>query len=225
MALLMKCLQTSVEFIEQPLKTHQKATDEGVEGKSQLIDVESRSFGTAFYWTNYFWKDLLTRWPKVKAAETERQIRSTISNALSDALECRNLPEWPVSNLLVLNLAGQLLGNAGLQSKDAKMREVALDFLGQVALRLKADAIYVANNNYWDELPNQDDMDFSSSENWLDRAAMFAYQDAARVGTQVDATTSGTEMVLRGKANDSLFAMESILVRYLAENNRKSNRR
>lgn len=222
MALLMKCLQTSVEFIEQPLKTHQKTTDEAVEGKEQLIDVESRSFGTAFYWTNYFWKDLLTRWPKVKAAETERQIRSTINNALLDALECRNLPEWPVSNLLVLNLAGQLLGTAGLQSKDAKMREVALDFLGQVALRLKADALYVANDNLWDELPNQDDMDFSSSENWLDRATMFAYQDAARVGTQVDATTTGTEMVVRGKASDSVFAMESMLARFLAENNRKS---
>lgn len=36
-----------------------------------MIDVYARAFGSAFYWTNYFWKDLLMRWLKVKVVEYE----------------------------------------------------------------------------------------------------------------------------------------------------------
>ena len=215
LALLMQCLQATVEFSDDEA-TMPKADKEG----EMTTDVHARAFGSAFYWTNYFWKDLLTRWPKVKAAEHERQIRAVIHNALVDALTCRNLPEWPVANLLVLNLAGNLLGSAGLQCKDSKIREIALDFLGQIASKLRADSKAVEEDAFWRELPRAEDLEFTSNAETLhEKAVMFAHQDAARVRTRVDAQTESA-LVQADEASADIFAMESIIARYLAENNR-----
>ena len=214
-ALLMKCLQATVEFsdAEEPA-SDSKTTESGP------TDVHAKAFGSAFYWTNYFWKDLLSRWPKVKAAENERQIRAVINNALVDALACRNLPEWPVANLLVLNLAGNLLGTSGLQCKDSKIREVALDFLGQTTASLREDAKIVEEDAFWRQLPRADDLDFTSNPDALhERAVLFAHQDAARVQTRVDAQDANA-IVANEEAREEIFALESILARYVAENNR-----
>ena len=214
-ALLMKCLQATVEFsdAEEPASDN-KTTESGP------TDVHAKAFGSAFYWTNYFWKDLLSRWPKVKAAENERQIRAVINNALVDALACRNLPEWPVANLLVLNLAGNLLGTSGLQCKDSKIREVALDFLGQTTASLREDAKIVEEDAFWRQLPRADDLDFTSNPDALhERAVLFAHQDAARVQTRVDAQDANA-IVANEEAREEIFALESILARYVAENNR-----
>ena len=216
-ALLMKCLQATVEFsdAEEPA-SDDKTTESGP------TDVHAKAFGSAFHWTNYFWKDLLSRWPKVKAAENERQIRAVINNALVDALACRNLPEWPVANLLVLNLAGNLLGTLGLQCKDSKIREVALDFLGQTTSSLREDAKILEEDAFWRQLPRADDLDFTSNPDALhERAVLFAHQDAARVQTRVDAQDRNKNAIVANEeTSEEFFALESILARYVAENNR-----
>jgi len=230
-ALFMKCLQATVEFTDEHEIAHQQQQQqqqqqqirkEGEGDDSSSTDVHTRAFGSAFYWTNYFWKELLARWQKLKTAENERQIRAVISNALADALACRNLPEWPVSNLLVLNLAGNLLGESGLQCKDSKIREVALEFLGQVASKLSADAKAVERDSLWRELPRAEDLDFTANAQTLqERAILFAHQDMSRVQSTVSARTK-MAVVQRNESDDETFALESILIRYLAENNRST---
>ena len=220
LALFMKCLQGTVEFTDEHDIAQEQHRKESEGDDASSTDVHTRAFGSAFYWTNYFWKDLLARWSKLKAVENERQIRAVINNSLLDALACRNLPEWPVSNLLVLNLAGNLLGVSGLQCKDSKIREVALEFLGQVVSKLSADAKAVENDPFWRELPRVEDLDFTSNAQTLqERAALFAHQDVSRVQSTVSARTR-TAMVQKDESNDETFALESILIRYLAENNR-----
>ena len=237
-ALLMKCLQSSVDFVD--------ASDSAAvanDAEAAATDVEARSFGAAFMWTNYFWKDLLTRLPKVKATDSELNLRIVINNALVDTLACRNLPEWPVANKLILNLAAQLLGELGLQSKDAKIREIALDFLGQIAAQLHADVKACEEDEAWRDLPRANDVDFNMTEDdaapggdaddndrdgvataansVIQRALLFAQEDSSKIQAKVDAATaSTTAMVKFDEAAEEVFVMESILVRYLAENNR-----
>lgn len=234
-ALLMKCLQSSVDFVDASVSSARADVNDA---EAAATDVEARSFGAAFMWTNYFWKDLLTRWPKVKAADSELNLRMVINNALVDALACRNLPEWPVANKLILNLAAQLLGEVGLQSKDAKIREIALDFLGQIAARLHADAKACEEDEAWRDLPRASDFDFTEAEEHagdgknattsdagvhgvIKRALLFAQEDSSKIKTKVDAATASTTALMTfDEAAEEVFVMESILVRYLAENNR-----
>jgi cohesin loading factor subunit SCC2 len=42
-----------------------------------------------------------------------------------------------------------LFGNAGLKSKDAVVRGMAIDLLGQIAARLKHDAVVCSNDKLW----------------------------------------------------------------------------
>ena len=234
-ALLMKCLQSSVDFVDASVSS---ARADVSDAEAAATDVEARSFGAAFMWTNYFWKDLLTRWPKVKAADSELNLRMVINNTLVDALACRNLPEWPVANKLILNLAAQLLGELGLQNKDAKIREIALDFLGQIAARLHADAKACEEDEAWRDLPRASDFDFTEAEEHagggdnvttsdagvngvIKRALLFAQEDSSKIKTKVDAATASTTALMTfDEAAEEVFVMESILVRYLAENNR-----
>ena len=234
-ALLMKCLQSSVDFVDASVSS---ARADVSDAEAAATDVEARSFGAAFMWTNYFWKDLLTRWPKVKAADSELNLRMVINNTLVDALACRNLPEWPVANKLILNLAAQLLGELGLQNKDAKIREIALDFLGQIAARLHADAKACEEDEAWRDLPRASDFDFTEAEEHagggdnvttsdagvngvIKRALLFAQEDSSKIKTKVDAATASTMALMTfDEAAEEVFVMESILVRYLAENNR-----
>jgi len=221
-ALLMKCLQSSVEFVDSSSDLTCATVTTDAEATANTI--EARSFGSAFKWTNYFWKNLLTRWPKLKAVESELNLRQVIDNALADALACRNLPEWPVANKLVLNLAAQLIGECGLQSKDAKIREIALDFLGKIASRLHADVRTRENGESWRNLPLMGDLEYTDScgSSSLERALLFAQQDCSRIQAKVDATTDSTALLNFDGASEEVFIMESILIRYLAENNRGS---
>jgi len=221
-ALLMKCLQSSVEFVDSSSDLTSAAVIS--DAVATATTIEARSFGSAFKWTNYFWKDLLTRWPKMKAADSDLNLRGVIDNALADMLACRNLPEWPVANKLILNLAAHLLGDLGLQSKDAKIREIAIDFLGKLASQLRADVKAREEDELWHNIPRMGELDYmdSSGSSLLERALLFAQQDNSRIQANIDATTKSTTLIKFDDASEEIFVMESVLMRYLAENNRSN---
>ena len=214
-ALLMKCLQATVEFsdAEEPASDN-KTTESGP------TDVHAKAFGSAFYWTNYFWKDLLSRWPKVKAAENERQIRAVINNALVDALACRNLPEWPVANLLVLNLAGNLLERRVYSvkiPKSERWRSIFSDKRRRVCAKtqkLWKKTLFGDNSPErmtWISLPIR--------TRFLSTRRVVRTSGTPRVQTRVDAQDANA-IVANEEAREEIFALESILARYVAENNR-----
>ena len=63
-----------------------------------------------------------------------------MQNLLTDLLTTLSLPEWPIASLMLLSLSAQLLSSYGINSSEIKVRELALDFIGQVA-RIKEDTL------------------------------------------------------------------------------------
>ena len=94
-------------------------------------------YGPAFQWSHYFWKELLKGWHSARAQEID--IKALMQNLVSDLLTALNMPEWPVASLMLLSLCAQLLSSHGINSPEIRVRELAMDFLGQVAARIKED--------------------------------------------------------------------------------------
>jgi len=131
-AVLLSCLQSCVGY------------NEDFQNSFTLLNSNySEGIAHVFYWSNVFWSSLL-----VKIFDfQEKDVREFIKNILEDLLSCLNLPEWPVSSLVILNLCACLLGKFGLQHLDPKFRERAIDIISQVSAKLKTDIISCKKNN------------------------------------------------------------------------------
>ena len=122
-AVLLSCLQSCAEY-------HEYTCD--ISGED-----EEKKIAHAFHWSNIFWSGLLVKVSRLQ----ERDSRKLIPKLVEDLLLCLNLPEWPVSSLTLLNLCALLLGKFGLQHKDPKFRERALDIVSQVCARLRSESL------------------------------------------------------------------------------------
>ena len=122
-AALLSCLQSCVGYHDDTSDISNKILDEGV--------------AHAFHWSNIFWSRMLVKVSQLH----ERDSRKFIPKLVEDLLVCLNLPEWPVSSLTLLNFCALLLGKFGLQHKDPKFRERALDVISQVCAKLRSDSL------------------------------------------------------------------------------------
>ena len=93
--MLMKCIQCSV-----PSTPYEIARN-----------AES-SYAAAFQWSNYFWKQLLDGWHSARAQEID--IKALLQNAVLDILTALDMPEWPVSSVILQSLCAQLLSSLGM---------------------------------------------------------------------------------------------------------------
>ena len=101
-------------------------------------------------------------WPSSKTSEVE--VKSLIQNFVSDLLLCLNIPEWPCASVIILSLCAQLLVSSGIQSNEAKMREFAIDVIGQITTKLKSDEIKSKKDNTWELGPLSTTEGMSGSE-------------------------------------------------------------
>lgn len=122
-AALLSCLQSCVEYYDIACDIANKVEDKGI--------------AHAFHWSNIFWSELLVKVSQLQ----ERDSRKFIPKLVGDLLLCLNLPEWPASSLTLLNMCALLVGKFGLQHKDPKFRERALDILSQVCARLRSESL------------------------------------------------------------------------------------
>eukprot|EP01018_Ginkgo_biloba_P006884 Gb_05661 [translate_table: standard] len=96
----------------------------------------------------HFWGTVLQRWTSPKAQDGS-DIKGIVENLVVDLLTTLNIPEFPAAGLLLQVLCVLLFGNAGLKSKDSVVRGMAIDLLGQIAARLKHDAVVCSNDKLW----------------------------------------------------------------------------
>lgn len=140
-ALLIHVVQCSVSLPELP------------EGGSTTPDTADQSsspakcFEPATEACMHFWGTVLQRWTSPKAHDGA-DIKGVVENLVLDLLTTLNVPEYPAAGLL-LHVCVSLFGNAGLKSKDAVVRGMAIDLLGQIAARLKHDAVVCSNDKLW----------------------------------------------------------------------------
>ena len=139
-ALLMKSIQSSVTF--DGGYSH-SANSDALAVVTRDIDVSG--YADAFRWSHYFWKELLKGWHSAKTQEID--IKGLMQNLLTDLLTTLSLPEWPIASLMLLSLSAQLLSSYGINSSEIKVRELALDFIGQVAARIKEDTLACENDS------------------------------------------------------------------------------
>jgi hypothetical protein len=59
----------------------------------------------------------------------------------ADLLTMQMLPEWPAANILLRRFIKQLYGEAGLKHKDAAVKLACVEFTGQLATALCAEAL------------------------------------------------------------------------------------
>ncbi|KAG6556205.1 hypothetical protein Mapa_002146 [Marchantia paleacea] len=96
----------------------------------------------------YFWKLVLQRWAAPKGQEGA-DIKAIVENIVVDLLSTLNVPEYPAASLLLQVLCILLFGAVGIKAKDAVVRGTAIDLLGQIAARLKQDAVSSSNEKLW----------------------------------------------------------------------------
>ena len=218
-AMLMKCVQMSVTF------------DNGsVGGTSTALvltdgsEKTEKGYGPAFQWSHYFWKELLRGWHSARAQEID--IKSLMQNLVSDLLTTLNMPEWPAASLMLVSLCAQLLSKYGINSSEIRLRELSMDFLGQVAARVKSDTLLCEKEKLWSELfsPGEGDADVENDSLSPEMLTAFemAQQDAAdsRAGVADAANIEVTE-----SGSTDALVLESMLLRYIRQNEVKNKTR
>jgi len=205
-AMLMKCVQASVTF---PDNVPPAAGDTG----GAVQDSETMGYGPAFCWSHYFWKELLKGWQSAKVQEID--IKGLMQNLVTDVLVTLNMPEWPVASLMLLTLCAQLLSSHGINCSEIKLRELALDFIGQVAARIKGDMLACEHETLWLSLSLRDRPDCDSSEmSQVTSSAELAHKDAVEARTKRDASDSEAVQAIDDNGMDMLV-LEAMLLRYL----------
>jgi cohesin loading factor subunit SCC2 len=210
-AMLMKCIQASVTFDD-----HSEAPggEDAVAVASQ--PSETTGYGPAFRWSHYFWKELLKGWQSAKVQEVD--LKSLMQNLVTDLLTTLNMPEWPVASPMLLSLCAQLLSSHGIKSSESKLREVSLDFIGQVAARIKGDMVECENDaTPWPSLSRTGAAPVEGDESVAPEviaAAESALSDVAASRTKDGASTSSAVQLVDGDDVDMLV-LEAILLRYL----------
>ena len=131
-AVLLRCIESCVA-----LHPNLKSVAE-IKDMATLSNHET-GCGPAFHWSHYFWKEFLLTWHSAKVQDFD--FKGRLSNVVSDLLTVLNMPEWPGASLVLLSLSSQLLSSRGISSTEIKVREVALDILGQIATKVKKDSV------------------------------------------------------------------------------------
>ena len=90
-------------------------------------------------------KQLLDGWHSARAQEID--IKALLQNAVLDILTALDMPEWPVSSVILQSLCAQLLSSLGMNSSETKLRELALEILGQITAKLTEDAVACDNDD------------------------------------------------------------------------------
>jgi len=188
-------------------------------------DPTSGECGFSFSWASYFWKEILKGWPSSKTSEVE--VKSLIQNFVSDLLLCLNIPEWPCASVIILSLCAQLLVSSGIQSNEAKMREFAIDVIGQITTKLKSDEIKSKKDNTWELGPLSTTEGMSSSEilSKINKGLNSSCQKALIIGCDdvLDTFKVGNLEGFHGEYFNG-FLLEAILLRYLSENSKPLSR-
>ena len=177
-AMLMRCLHACVSFDARDEDEDEDAEANDPERRRTAMVVAegdaadercrardrrvSRGFDPAFRWASYFWRELLTGWASARAQEID--VKALMQNLVSDLLATLNMPEWPSSGLALLSLCQELLSSRGVKSPEIRVRELSLDFLGQIAARAAADALACERDRLWRDA-------FGAERNGADEAA------------------------------------------------------
>eukprot|EP00898_Chlorokybus_atmophyticus_P000235 jgi/Chlat1/1211/Chrsp115S01676 len=127
-ALLLQCIQAAVSIPTSG------ATDDQAEGWWE----------PALELSKYFWMHVLQKWAGGKSQETDP--KCVTENILTDLLLVMNMPEWPAASVVLQVFCSLLLGPPGLQSSDGAVRLLAIEFVGLVAARLKADSVLAVSD-------------------------------------------------------------------------------
>ena len=202
-AMLMQCVQISVTFEEEPSEIAGKADSAG----------SASGYGPAFQWSHYFWKELLRGWHSARAQEID--IKALMQNLMSDLLTALNMPEWPVASLMLLSLCAQLLSSHGINSPEIRVRELAMDFLGQVAARIKEDTAACEREKTWTDLFAGDDGDDGEDAVAPETLSAFdlAQQDAADARSFADAA----DMQVTASGRGDALVLEAMLLRHIRQ--------
>jgi cohesin loading factor subunit SCC2 len=212
-ALIMQCLQSVAIVV--PYSNSSISQDRTQNGEC----------GFSFSWASYFWKEILKSWPSSKTSEVE--IKSLIQNFVSDLLLCLNIPEWPCASVIILSLCAQLLVSSGIQSNEAKLREFAIDVIGQITTKLKSDELKSRKDSTWElgHLSTPEKMSSSEILPKINKGQNSVCQKALILGCDdvLAALKSGNLEDIYGKFFNN-FLLEAILLRYLSENSKPSSR-
>ncbi|KAI5058048.1 hypothetical protein GOP47_0026218 [Adiantum capillus-veneris] len=119
-----------------------------LDAANDVSNTLSKDNDPAMEASTYFWRNVLQRWTMPKAHEGS-DIRCLVENLVIDLLTTLNAPEFPAANVLLQVLCVLLFGSAGLKSKDASVRALAIELLGHIAARLKQDAIACNKETLW----------------------------------------------------------------------------
>lgn len=107
-----------------------------------------RSIEPAIEVATYIWKQVLERWATPKAQDG-LDTKSLVENVVVDLLESLHVPEFPAASLLLQVFCAYTLSSGGLKSKDTTVKSMAIDLLGLVASRLKADCVASEAEKLW----------------------------------------------------------------------------
>ncbi len=199
-AVLASCIQSSVTF--------SAGLAAGGDEQRSICETETVGYAPAFHWSHTFWKELLNSWQSAKDQEID--IKGLIQNLVTDLLTLLKFPEWPVASLLLLCLCSQLLSSCGICSTEIRIREFALDLLGQISARLKNDSKTCESDNILGYLARNTKQNIS-----MTGGRGFAWAvDAARADvatTLVASNHCGVPVAF----SEERFVLEAILLRYV----------
>ncbi|GBG74809.1 hypothetical protein CBR_g19320 [Chara braunii] len=152
-ALLLQLIQCCVSLpnpgAEQVPKTEDKSDPKQKQQQGEADTSNSaKGYEVASEAATYFWIHFLQRWGNNRGQDTT-VYKVLLDNLVADLLLALNTPEFPGASLLLQVLCIMLCGQLGLQSKDGAIRCMAIDHLGSVAARLKADAAVSSNDTLW----------------------------------------------------------------------------
>ncbi|XP_057824377.2 sister chromatid cohesion protein SCC2 isoform X1 [Cryptomeria japonica] len=141
-ALLIQVVQCSVALPEL------RETASAEPDTAEHSNSPAKCFEPAAEACMHFWGTVLQRWNSPKAQDGS-DIKGVVENLVVDLLTTLNIPEYPAAGLLLQVLCLLLFGSVGLKCKDAVVRGMAIDLLGQIAARLKHDAVACSNEKFW----------------------------------------------------------------------------
>ncbi|KAK9817398.1 hypothetical protein WJX74_010694 [Apatococcus lobatus] len=95
-------------------------------------------YAPVLYWAKAFWASCLERLPHAKQVKADMDIdmRSIMEQLLLDVLVLVGVPEWPAASTVLMSWIQVLIGEKGLASSDATVRQTCLDLLGLIAATL-----------------------------------------------------------------------------------------
>eukprot|EP00899_Mesostigma_viride_P002145 jgi/Mesvir1/11931/Mv00267-RA.1 len=151
-ALLMHCVQAT-PALPPSFTESTKGQDGNETGHDDEDGAEPRPqqwLAPAVEASLQFWRGILNAWGAAgKGGDKDADVKGVTESLVADLLACLNLPEWPSAALLLQVFCSLAGGPLGLQSKDYTARMLAIECLGQVATKLKQDAVRAEHDQRW----------------------------------------------------------------------------